>query len=80
VLLLNEAQSNAISGAGSGQGQSHFRGNAYGVQLAGLRTLDNVIEDNLIGTDAGGVIVLSNGIGVSIQGAWRTGVRDAGSQ
>lgn len=75
VLLLDETQSNTIGGWKSGQGNL-ISGNAYGVQLAGLRTLDNVIQGNLIGTDAGGATALPNGIGVSIRGAWRTVVRD----
>lgn len=75
VLLLDEAQANTIGGARSGEGNL-ISGNAYGVQLVGLRTLDNVIEGNLIGTDAGSMAALPNGIGISIRGAWRTVVRD----
>jgi len=75
VLLRDASQSNTVGGEREGQGNL-LSGNSYGVQLAGLRTLDNIIQGNRIGTDATGMAALSNVVGVSVRGAWRTVVRD----
>jgi titin len=69
VSVDGSTRANTIGGTASGASNIISGNLAPGVLLAGL---GNVVQGNLIGTDASGTVPLGNSIGVSVQGSGNT--------
>ncbi len=59
---------NTIGGTAA-EARNLISGNANGIQIGGSNAIDNVIQGNLIGTDATGAVGFANGTGISIVSA-----------
>lgn len=62
-VLIREAPDNTIGGATPGAGNV-LSANAFGIQIVNAGATGNVIQGNLIGTDASGTNPLGNSIGI----------------
>jgi hypothetical protein len=67
ILVYTGAANNMIGGTANGAGNVCSANHQHGVWLLGAGTTDNVVQGNLIGTDASGTLALGNaGDGVAI--------------
>ena len=68
-VVVQGASGNQIGGDSPESGNVIAGGGGYGVIILGATATGNSVQNNLIGTDASGMLAFSNGIGVSIQDA-----------
>jgi hypothetical protein len=68
-VLIDQAKNNTIGGTGEGEGNVISGNSRSGVQIQNLTAIQNLVQGNLIGTDASGLISVGNFNGVFISDA-----------
>ncbi len=68
VYLLNGTHDNTIGGTDAGSGNLISGNGVYGIDIEGRDAADNLVQGNLIGTDATGMTAVGNSDGVNLAG------------
>jgi parallel beta-helix repeat protein len=78
-LALNQSHDNLLGGDQPGSGNLISGNRSVGIRIDNAQSTGNLIEGNLIGTDATGNLAMGNGIGVRIYNASGNTIGGAGS-